>query len=80
MPVGVQQVVKCAVAMCAIENKQFKIAQDFLDSVITDKLTDDPVSDFSNIAKSNKGAVQGILDKALEESSQKPKCRFWRRS
>lgn len=83
MEPGIQEVMKCAVAMCAVEHKEFKIAQDFLDKVNIEKITVDPVSNFSGIAKSNKAVVQGILDRALQENTppiEKAKRRFWQRA
>jgi hypothetical protein len=63
MPVGVQQVMKTAAAKCAVEHGRINEAQDFLNSVITDPLSDDPVYLFHGIATSNKQVVQRMIDR-----------------
>jgi len=83
MEQGVQEVMKSAAAMYAVEHREFKAAQDLLDNVNVENISHDPVSNFSGIAKSNKAVVQQILDRALRDNAAPVKKRkrwFWEKA
>lgn len=66
----VQEVLKCAAAKYAIDFRDFDRAQDLLSSVSVGPLTENGVQEFSGIARSNKSAVESLLEK--EGMSKRP--------
>jgi hypothetical protein len=62
-PPSSAEVLKCAKAYCLLDNNQPNLASEVLSTVVVDSFGEDPIRDFSGIAKSNKAIVAELITK-----------------